>query len=227
LFHRWRNQKIKSLSLPFPVREFPKVSYGNIFRATEGFSPSKLIGRGRYSYVYVARLFQDKIVAVKVFILVTRGAQKSFIIECNALRNLRHRNLVPIITACSSIDSSGNDFKALIYEFMPRGDLREPLYSTRDDASSLSFNDITLAQRINIVVDVADALEYLHHNNQGTVVHCDLKPSNILLDENMTVHIGDFGLARFRVDETILISQCFRIYFFSGNKGNDWICCTW
>jgi serine/threonine protein kinase len=61
-----------------------------------------------------------------------------------------------------------------------------------------------MAQRISIVVDVADALEYLHHNNQGTMVHCDLKPSNILLDDDMTAHVGDFGLARFKGYSTTL-----------------------
>ena len=76
-------------------------------------------------------------VAVKVFCLETRGAhQKSFIAECNALRKVRHRNLVPIVTACSSIDSNGNDFKALVYEFMAQGDLHELLYSTRCDGNT-------------------------------------------------------------------------------------------
>uniref|UniRef100_A0A0D3HMU9 non-specific serine/threonine protein kinase n=1 Tax=Oryza barthii TaxID=65489 RepID=A0A0D3HMU9_9ORYZ len=114
-------QKENGLSLPSFDSKFPKVSYRDLSRATEGFSGSNLIGKGRYSSVYQAILFPDRtMVAVKVFSLETRGAQKSFIAECNVLRNLRHRNLVPILTACSSIDPKGNDFKALVYKFMPR-----------------------------------------------------------------------------------------------------------
>jgi len=151
--------------------------------------------------VYKGELFQGRtLVAIKVFRLETRGAQQSFIAECNALRKVRHRNLVPIVTACSSIDSSGNDFKALVYEFMAQGDLHELLYSTKCDGNTSTQIHVTMAQRLSIAVDVADALEYLHHGNQGTILHCDLKPSNILLDDNMTAHVGDFGLARFKFD---------------------------
>ncbi|KAF2909750.1 hypothetical protein DAI22_11g049800 [Oryza sativa Japonica Group] len=198
----WKGKRReKSISLSSSGREFPKVSYRDLARATNGFSTSNLIGRGRYSSVYQGQLFHDiNAVAIKVFSLETRGAQKSFIAECNALRNVRHRNLVPILTACSSIDSSGNDFKALAYKFMPRGDLHKLLYSNPNDERSSGICYISLAQRLTIAVDLSDALAYLHHSHQGTIIHCDLKPSNILLDDNMIAHVGDFGLARFRID---------------------------
>jgi serine/threonine protein kinase len=107
-----RKNSISSLSFG---REFPKISYTDLVNATQDFSPSNIIGSGRYGSVYRGQLFQDgNVVAIKVFNLETRGAQKSFMAECNALRNVRHRNLVPILTACSSINSNGTDFKALV-----------------------------------------------------------------------------------------------------------------
>ncbi|KAM0883912.1 hypothetical protein ACQ4PT_031337 [Festuca glaucescens] len=204
IFFFWGKQEKKSMSLPSYCRQFPQVSFNDIARATNEFSMTNLIGRGGYSSVYQGKLSEDgNEIAIKVFNLEIRGAHRSFMGECNVLRNMRHRNLVHILTACSSIDSNGNDFKALVYEFMPRGDLHRLLYTTQDCESSSDLSHITLAQRVSIVVDVADALDYLHHNNQGTIVHCDLKPSNILLDDNMTAHVGDFGLARFKLDSTI------------------------
>ncbi|KAK9233547.1 hypothetical protein WN943_023797 [Citrus x changshan-huyou] len=126
------------------------LSYQNLYNATSGFSSVNLIGEGGFGYVYKGILDEGKtIIAVKVFHLLHHGAFKSFIAECNALRNIRHRNLVKVLTACSGVDYQGNNFKALVYELMPIG------------------------------------------------THCDLKPNNVLLDADLTAHLGDFGLARF------------------------------
>jgi Leucine-rich repeat (LRR) protein len=105
LLFRRQKRTARSISLPSFGREIPKNSYSDLFRATDGFAASNLVGRGRYGSAYQGKLFQDgSVVAIKVFCLDTRGAQKSFIAECNALRNVQHRNLVPILTACSTMD---------------------------------------------------------------------------------------------------------------------------
>lgn len=100
-------------------KKFPRVSYNDLAQATMNFSEFNLIGSGSYGSVYRGKLCQAKPqVAIKVFDLETRFADKSFISECEILRTIRHRNLLPVLTACSAIDNRGNDFKALVYEFM-------------------------------------------------------------------------------------------------------------
>ena len=116
------------------------------------------------------------------------------------MKNIRHRNLVKIITSCSSVDFHGNDFKALVYEFMPNGNLENWLHDLETDFKQVEIQNLNLLQRINIAIDVACALDYLHHHCPMPVVHCDLKPSNILFDHDMTTHVGDFGLAKFHLE---------------------------
>lgn len=172
-----------------------EVSYHSILRATNEFSSANLIGTGSFGSVYKGILDgQGTVVAIKVLNLMRQGASRSFIAECEALRNVRHRNLVKILTVCSSIDFQGNDFKALVYEYMVNGSLEEWLHpSPMLDEQPKCLN---LLQRLSIAIDVACALEYLHHFCQIPIVHCDLKPSNVLLDDKMTAHVGDFGLAK-------------------------------
>ncbi|XP_058181410.1 probable LRR receptor-like serine/threonine-protein kinase At3g47570 [Rhododendron vialii] len=123
------------------------------------------------------------------------GASKSFMAECEGLRKTRHKNVLKIITVCSSVNHAGDDFKALVFEYMPNGSLEDWLHS-REDASHQEQN-LSLSQRLNIAIDVACALEYLHHHCETPIVHCDLKPGNVLIDEDMTAQVGDFGLAKF------------------------------
>ncbi|KAH9624716.1 hypothetical protein KSS87_015615 [Heliosperma pusillum] len=164
-----------------------KVSYSMLLKATDEFSSSNLLGAGTFGTVFKG-IIDTKMVAIKVLKLQQQGASKSFMAECKVLRNTRHRNLVKIITVCSSTDFQRNDFKALVYDFMPKGSLDKWLHES---------GKLSLVQRMNIAIDVAHALNYLHHENDIPIVHCDLKPSNILLDDEMVAHVGDFGLAKF------------------------------
>ncbi|XP_050113948.1 probable LRR receptor-like serine/threonine-protein kinase At3g47570 [Malus sylvestris] len=172
------------------------VSYSELLASTNAFSVDNLIGSGSFGSVYKGVITSDgTIVAVKVLNLQQQGAFKSFIDECKALRSIRHRNLLKFVTACLSIDNLGNDFKSLVFEFMENGSLDSWLYPRDKEQSQIKR--LSLNQRLNIAIDVASALDYLHHHCETSIVHCDLKPSNVLLNEDMVAHVGDFGLTRF------------------------------
>ena len=126
--------------------EHKKVSYNDIFKATDGFSSVNLIGKGTFGAVYKATMtFENQpiIVATKVIDLEQHGATESFFRECEALRNIRHHNLVKVLSSCSSTDHNGNDFKALIFEFMPNGSLETWLH-TRACTDSRSLEALRL-----------------------------------------------------------------------------------
>ncbi|KAJ9168686.1 hypothetical protein P3X46_020182 [Hevea brasiliensis] len=185
IFIRRYKQKAKSSVQGYllPLQEWRRVSYRELELATDGFEESYLLGKGSFGSVFKVTLSDGLTIAVKVFNLQIEDAFKSFETECELLGNLRHRNLVKIITSCCNLD-----FKALVLEFMPNWSLEKWLYSHN------YFLDIL--QRLNIMIDVASALEYLHHGYIMPVVHCDLKPSNVLLNEDMVAHVGDFGIAK-------------------------------
>ncbi|XP_058089318.1 putative receptor-like protein kinase At3g47110 [Magnolia sinica] len=196
LYRARRKASKNPLPASFLESKYLNVSYADLFKATDEFSSDNLIDEGSYGSVYKGILDRDEtLVAVKVLNLHQRGASRSFLAECEALRNIRHRNLVKIITACSSIDFKGDDFKALLFEYMPNGSLEKWLHPNVH--GQYEMRSLNLIQRLDIAIDVASALEYLHHHCGTPVVHRDLKPSNVLLDNDMCAHVGDFGLARF------------------------------
>ncbi|XP_028064492.1 probable LRR receptor-like serine/threonine-protein kinase At3g47570 [Camellia sinensis] len=192
------SKKVAS-STPSIMHQFLGVSYANLLKATNGFSKANPIGIGSHASVYKGILDQyQMVVAVKVLNLQTGGASRSFMIECKALRAIKHRNLLKILSVCSSVDFHGNEFKALVYEFMANGNLCKCLHQVGvgDHRQLEEPRNFKLLKRLDISVDVASALECFHCGCESTIIHGDLKPSNVLLDDGMTAHIGDFGLAK-------------------------------
>ncbi|KAL2228819.1 UNVERIFIED_CONTAM: Receptor kinase-like protein Xa21 [Sesamum indicum] len=169
-----------------------RISYLEILKATKEFAADNLLGSGSFGKVYKGTFLDGVVAAIKVFNLDVQDAIKSFDRECEAMRNIRHRNLVKVISSCSN-----EDFKAIIFEYMPKGSLDKWLYSEN--------NFLDMKQRLGIMIDVASALEYLHHGYSSPMVHCDLKPSNILFDENMVARLGDFGIAKLLGGEEIKV----------------------
>ncbi|ONK59105.1 uncharacterized protein A4U43_C08F3020 [Asparagus officinalis] len=202
---RFCRRKPKNLAPPIMLSptEHRLISYYELVRATDNFSEINLLGTGAIGSVYRGLLDDGLLVAIKVLnlemyrgllddgLLVAikvlnleiEGASRSFDAECRALRMVRHRNLVRIISTCSNLN-----LKALVFQFMPNGSLERWLYSHN--------YCLSLLQRIDIVIDVASAIDYLHHHHSEVILHRDLKPSNILLDEEMTAHVSDFGIAK-------------------------------
>ncbi|TYH51512.1 hypothetical protein ES332_D10G280700v1 [Gossypium tomentosum] len=193
----FRKKKEKKPTTTHAENSLLQLSYQSILRATDGFSPQNLVGLGSFGSVYKGILEANgAVIAVKVLNLLNHRASRSFLVECEALKSIRHRNLVKVLTAISGIDYQGNDFKALVYEFMENGSLEDWLHSFVGMNEPETMRNLSFIQRVNVAVDVAHALEYLHHRCETPIIHCDLKPSNILLDEEMVGHISDFGLAK-------------------------------
>ncbi|XP_059644458.1 receptor kinase-like protein Xa21 [Cornus florida] len=162
-------------------------SYQELCKATSNFCEANLIGVGGFGAVYKGILSDGTNVAVKILNLQLEEAFKSFEAECKVLRTVRHRNLVKVISTCSN-----TELRALVLQYMPNGSLEKWLY-----CHNYCLN---LLQRVSIMLDVAFALDYLHQGQLEPIVHCDLKPSNVLLDEDMVAHVGDFGIAKILVE---------------------------
>ncbi|KAK2633206.1 hypothetical protein EUGRSUZ_L00299, partial [Eucalyptus grandis] len=177
------------------------VSYHNLLKVMGGFSSTNLLGVGSFGSMYKGLLDQTQlVVAIKILDLTCDEASKSFIAECEVLRRIRQRNLVKVLTACSGFDFNGNDFKALVYEFMSNGSLDEWLHPTASQYTER--NKLSLLERVNIAIDVACALDYLHHHYEMPIVHCNFglarflpeATHKLLVDQSSSVGVkGSFG----------------------------------
>lgn len=192
LCFRLKKAKVSEAQQVFK-EQHPMVSYEDLCGATRNFSDENLIGKGSFGSVYKGYLGQGNTIAVKVLNTQMTGAFKSFVAECEALKTVRHRNLLKLITCCSSIDSKKMEFLALVYEYLSNGSLEHWITGKKRKVDGKAMN---IVERLNVAIDTASALDYLHHDCEVPVIHCDIKPSNILLDADMTAKVGDFGLSR-------------------------------
>ncbi|XP_057831357.1 probable LRR receptor-like serine/threonine-protein kinase At3g47570 [Cryptomeria japonica] len=185
--HKLSRQLVRSSSFIFQGN-YPKFSYQDLVIATSGFDESNLLGVGNFGSVYKGILRDGKIIAIKNLNLQNEEALKSFKRECKMLGRIRHRNLIRIMSAFFY-----PDLKGLVLEFACNGSLEKHLHTERDDED---FCKLGLSECLSIALDVAHGMEYLHHDCPLQIVHCDLKPSNVLLDANMTALVTDFGISR-------------------------------
>ncbi|XP_060674813.1 L-type lectin-domain containing receptor kinase IX.1-like [Ziziphus jujuba] len=161
-----------------------RFSYLNLVSATNNFSDDKKLGKGGFGTVYKGYLKDlNMVVAVKKFSGGSKQGRKEYITEVKVISSLRHRNLVQLIGWCHD----KGEF-LLVYEFMPNGSLDSHLFGKK----SL----LVWGVRYKISLGIASALLYLHEEWEQCVVHRDIKSSNVMLDANFNVKLGDFGLAR-------------------------------
>ncbi|KAA0046743.1 hypothetical protein IC582_003989 [Cucumis melo] len=181
-----------------------KFRYKELEEATDYFRA--LIGKGSSGSVFKGILKDGTAVAVKRIEGESQG-DKEFRAEVSAIASVQHVNLVRLIGYCTN--SSGPRF--LVYEFVPNGSLdcwifpKKPTHKNRNRPGGCLAWDL----RYSVAIDVAKALAYLHHDCRSRILHLDVKPENILLDENYRAIVSDFGLSKLmgKDESRIMISM--------------------
>ncbi|CAN6886336.1 unnamed protein product [Brassica oleracea] len=175
-FSRERKAQIPSCS---------NFKYEVLEKATESFHDSMKLGQGGAGSVYKGILPDGRVVAVKKLFFNTREWADQFFNEVNLISGVQHKNLVRLL-GCS-IEGPKS---LLVYEYVQNRSLDQILFM-KNTVHILSWK-----QRFNIIIGISEGLEYLHRGSEVKIIHRDIKTSNILLDQNLSPKIADFGLAR-------------------------------
>lgn len=181
----WDNANLMETNLVFPLLILRKV--------TNNFAKENELGHGGFGVVYKGELEDGTKLAVKRMEAgpVGNKALSEFRTEISVLSEVRHRNLVSLL----GYSVEGNE-KLLVYEYMPQGALSRHLFHWK----SSNLEPLSWTRRLNIALDVARGVEYLHNLAHQTFIHRDLKSSNVLLDEDFRAKVADFGLVKLALD---------------------------
>ncbi|EFJ14502.1 hypothetical protein SELMODRAFT_17185, partial [Selaginella moellendorffii] len=173
-----------------------QFSYHDLKMATRNFDPELTLGAGGFGSVFKGELADGSLVAVKKMDVKIQGSSKGhsqFKAEVMSIGSIHHFNLVKLRGFCIQGPAA-----LLVYEFMPNGSLDKWIFTKNDDDKGGGSANLLLNwnQRHSIAIDVARGLTYLHEGCRKQVLHLDIKPQNILLDENLRARISDFGLSK-------------------------------
>ncbi|KAM3729813.1 hypothetical protein ACB098_12G039000 [Castanea mollissima] len=188
LIYKWRR---RHLSMYDAVEDFLqsqnnlmpiRYSYSQIRKMTTGFKDK--LGEGGYGFVFKGKLESGPLVAIKM-LGNSKANGQDFISEVATIGRIHHVNVVQLIGFCAEGSKRG-----LIYEFMPNGSLDKYIFSQEGSIP------LSIEKTYEISLGVARGIEYLHRGCDMQILHFDIKPHNILLDENFTPKVSDFGLAK-------------------------------
>uniref|UniRef100_A0A0D9ZRA4 non-specific serine/threonine protein kinase n=1 Tax=Oryza glumipatula TaxID=40148 RepID=A0A0D9ZRA4_9ORYZ len=174
-----------------PATTVPSVDLHKVKAATGNFSQSHVIGQGGFGIVYKGQLPDGRVIAVKRLhqSTLTKKGKKDFTREVEVMARLRHGNLLRLLAYCSE----GSE-RVLIYDYMSNRSL--DLYIFGDSGLRLLLN---WRKRLDIIHGIANGIAYLHEGSGECVIHRDLKPPNVLLDDSFRPKIADFGTAKLLV----------------------------
>ncbi|CAL5445203.1 unnamed protein product [Camellia sinensis] len=163
-----------------------RYSYSRIKKVTNSFQYK--LGKGGYGDVYKGKLLDGRLVAVKLLNETKGSNEEEFINEVAGISRTSHVNIVSLVGYCFE-----GRKRALIYEYMPNGSLEKFIHNNKSQETK---DDLEWKTMHKIALGVARGLEYLHRGCTTHIFHFDIKPHNILLDEDFCLKISDFGLAK-------------------------------
>ena len=199
LIYKWRRRHLPTYD---SIEEYPhshnnlkpiRYSYSEVKKMTKNFKNK--LGEGCYGSVFKGKLRSGRLAAIKV-LSKSKADGQDFINEIATIGRVHHVNVVRLIGYC--VEGSK---RVLVYDFMANGSFDNYIFSKEGN-----FNSLSCSRIFKIAIAVARGVEYLHQRCRMQVLHFDIKPHNILLDENFVPKVSDFGLARLCPSDNNIVS---------------------